>query len=149
MPHQKITQALVDALPFQDDTVWYHDTDLPGFNLAVGKTAKTFYAAGEHKRRFIRVKIGRADITQVNKARAVAATFLVRARSFRNGKGPQFPVAPASSYAPDCSVWHVVVDRVLVVDRILGVRAYGLRRPAALLQLFTLDGRHRGRRLRC
>lgn len=87
MPHQKITQALVDSLPFQENTVWYHDTDLPGFNLAVGRTAKTFYAAGEHKRRFIRVKIGRADITQVNKARAVAANYLLP--ELRRGVDPR------------------------------------------------------------
>lgn len=88
MPHQKITQALVDSLPFQDEgTLWVHDTDLPGFNLTVGKTAKTFYAAGEHKRRFIRVKIGRADITQVNKARAVAANYLLP--ELRRGVDPR------------------------------------------------------------
>ncbi len=85
--HQKITQALVDSLPFHDTTVWYHDTDLPGFNLAVGKTAKTFYATGEHKKRFIRVKIGRADITQVNKARAVAQNYLLP--ELRRGVDPR------------------------------------------------------------
>ena len=49
MPHQKITQALVDSLPFQENTVWYHDTDLPGFNLAVGNEnggAKVCHGSG-------------------------------------------------------------------------------------------------------
>ncbi|MDP2739597.1 MAG: hypothetical protein Q8O82_13075 [Pseudorhodobacter sp.] len=87
MPHQKITQALVDSLPFQENTVWYHDTELPGFNLAVGKTAKTFYAAGEHSRRFIRVKIGRADITRVNEARAVSRDVLLP--EIRRGVDPR------------------------------------------------------------
>ena len=31
MPHHKITRALVDGLPYQDATVWYHDTALKGF----------------------------------------------------------------------------------------------------------------------
>lgn len=87
MPHQKITQALVDSLPYHDNTVWYHDTDLPGFNLAVGRTAKTFYAAGEHKKRFIRVKIGRSDITKVNEARAVSRDVLLP--EIRRGVDPR------------------------------------------------------------
>lgn len=77
MPHQKITQALVDGLPYQDTTVWYHDRDLKGFNLAVGKQSKTLYACGEHKRKFVRVKIGRCDVTKVNEARAVAQNILL------------------------------------------------------------------------
>lgn len=77
MPQLKLTQAVVDGLPFQDDTVWYHDQDLSGFNLAVGRSTKTFYAAGEHKRRFLRVKIGRADVVKVNEARAVARDVLL------------------------------------------------------------------------
>jgi len=48
MPHQKITDAMIASQPYQDEgTTWFHDTDLAGFNLAIGKTAKTFYAAGE------------------------------------------------------------------------------------------------------
>lgn len=77
MPNQKLTQAFVDGLPYQDATVWYHDTDLSGFNLAVGRSTKTFYAGGEHKRRFLRVKIGRADVVKVNEARAVARDVLL------------------------------------------------------------------------
>jgi hypothetical protein len=77
MPHLKITQALVDRLPYHDKTVWYHDTDLPGFALSVGHQSKTLYACGEHKRRFIRVQIGRTDITKVNEARVVAQNVLL------------------------------------------------------------------------
>jgi hypothetical protein len=73
MPHQKITQAYVDGLPFQDSgTLWVHDTELAGFNLSFGQRTKTYCAAGEHRSRFIRVKIGRADVTKANKARAFA-----------------------------------------------------------------------------
>lgn len=77
MPHQKLTQAFVDGLPFQEVTVWYHDSELSGFNLAVGRSTKTFYAGGEHKRRFLRIKIGRADVVKVNEARAVARDVLL------------------------------------------------------------------------
>lgn len=87
MPHQKITQALVDRLPYQDATTWYHDTDLKGFNMSVGQQSKTLYACGEHKRRFIRVKIGRTDVTKVNVARAVAENILLP--ELRRGVDPR------------------------------------------------------------
>ena len=87
MPHQKITQALVDGLPYQDATVWFHDTALKGFNLSVGQQSKTLYACGEHKRRFIRVKIGRCDVTKVNVARAVAENVLLP--ELRRGVDPR------------------------------------------------------------
>jgi hypothetical protein len=78
MSHQKITDALSNSLPYQDKgTLWLHDVGLAGFNLAIAKTAKTFYAAGEQKRRFIRVKIGRADIIKVAEAQAVARDVLL------------------------------------------------------------------------
>ncbi|GEM_PF-5811590 len=77
MPQQKITQALVDGLRYRDKTVWYHDTALKGFNLSVGQQSKALYACGEHKRKFIRVKIGRCDVTKINAARAVAENVLL------------------------------------------------------------------------
>ncbi|RAP42466.1 hypothetical protein BYZ73_04555 [Rhodovulum viride] len=73
MPHQKITQALVDGLPYPDSgTLWVHDTELAGVNLSIGQRTKTYYAAGEHGNHFIRVKIGRADVTKANVARGCA-----------------------------------------------------------------------------
>lgn len=88
MPHQKITQALVDSLPYQDSgTFWVHDTELSGFNLSVGKQTKTYYAAGEHAGRFIRVKIGRSDVTKANEARAVARDVLLP--EIRRGVDPR------------------------------------------------------------
>jgi hypothetical protein len=41
MPHTKITQAFVDGLPYHDSTTWFHDTDLAGFNMLVGRRSKT------------------------------------------------------------------------------------------------------------
>jgi integrase len=88
MPHQKITQALVDSLPYQDaSTLWVHDSELSGFNLSVGQRTKTYYAAGEHAGRFIRVKIGRADVTKANEARAVARDVLLP--EIRRGVDPR------------------------------------------------------------
>jgi integrase len=87
MPHQKLTQALVERLPYHDKTVWYHDADLPGFNLSVGQQSKTLYACGEHKRKFVRVKIGRCDVTKVNEARAVAQNVLLP--ELRRGVDPR------------------------------------------------------------
>lgn len=88
MPHQKITQGLVDGLPYQDSgTHWVHDTDLAGFNLSVGRRTKTYYAAGEADGRFIRVKIGRADVTKANEARAVARDILLP--EIRRGVDPR------------------------------------------------------------
>ena len=88
MAQQKITQAFVDGLPFEDSgTAWFHDTELAGFNLAVGKRSKTFYASGEHSGRCIRVKIGRSDVTKVNEARAVARDVLLP--EIRRGVDPR------------------------------------------------------------
>ena len=77
MPTVKIDQAFVDKMRKADKTTWYHDATLAGFALAVGSTGATFYAGGEHKRRFLRVKIGRADVVKVNEARAVARDVLL------------------------------------------------------------------------
>lgn len=77
MPHTKITQAYVDGLPFSDATIWHHDTELAGFNLAVGKRTRTFYAASETQGRFLRVKIGRSDLVRVNVARDLARNVLL------------------------------------------------------------------------
>lgn len=77
MPQLKITQATVDRLPFTDTTTWYHDTDLGGFNLSVGRRSKTYYAGCEHKGRYRRVKIGRADLVGANVARALARDVLL------------------------------------------------------------------------
>lgn len=77
MPHAKITQAYVDGLPFSDATIWHHDTELAGFNLAVGKRTRTFYAASETQGRFLRVKIGRSDLVRVNVARDLARNVLL------------------------------------------------------------------------
>ncbi|WP_420325236.1 hypothetical protein [Mameliella sp.] len=88
MPHQKITQALVDGLSFQDSgTHWVHDTDLAGFNLSVGRRTKTYNAAGEAGGRFIRVKIGCADLTKANEAGAVARDILLP--EIRRGVDPR------------------------------------------------------------
>lgn len=87
MPHLKLTQAVVDKLPFQDTIVWYHDQDLAGFNMSVGQKSKTFYAAHEHKGRFLRVKIGRADVVRVNVARDLARNVLIP--ELRSGVDPR------------------------------------------------------------
>ena len=87
MPHTKITQAFVEGLPFHDSTDWYHDTELAGFNLSVGRRSKTYYAAAENDGRFMRVKIGRADVTKANEARAVARDILLP--EIRRGVDPR------------------------------------------------------------
>ena len=91
MPMQKITQAFVDGLQPHAATTWYRDTDLSGFVLAVGKETITFYAEGEHRRKFRRVKIGRADITAANVARRIARDELLPA--IRQGIDPR-PAKP-------------------------------------------------------
>ncbi len=100
MPHTKITQAFVEGLPFQDSTDWYHDTELAGFNLSVGRRSKTYYAAAENDGRFMRVKIGRADVTKANEARAVARDILLP--EIRRGVDPRsryFDDAGDTAYA--------------------------------------------------
>ena len=100
MPHTKITQAFVEGLPFHDSTDWYHDTDLAGFNLSVGRRSKTYYAAAENDGRFMRVKIGRADVTKANEARAVARDILLP--EIRRGVDPRskyFDDAGDTAYA--------------------------------------------------
>ena len=87
MPHTKLTQAFVDGLPYHDSTAWFHDTDLAGFNMSVGRRSKTFYVGAEHQGRYMRVKIGRADVTKANEARAVARDILLP--EIRRGVDPR------------------------------------------------------------
>ncbi|MFV0444500.1 MAG: tyrosine-type recombinase/integrase [Planctomycetaceae bacterium] len=102
MPHVKLTQALVEGLPFQDSVIWYHDQELAGLNLSVGRRTKTFYASGENKGRFIRVKIGRADVTKVNEARAVARDILIP--EIRRGIDPR-----AKTYSDDDAAYSRIM----------------------------------------
>lgn len=100
MPHTKITQAFVEGLPFHDSTDWYHDTELAGFNLSVGRRSKTYYAAAENDGRFMRAKIGRADVTNANEARAVARDIVLP--EIRRGVDPRseyFDDAGDTAYA--------------------------------------------------
>lgn len=87
MPHTKITQAFVEGLPFHNSTDWYHDTDLAGFNMSVGRRSKTFYVGAGHQGRYMRVKIGRADVTKADKARTVARDILLP--EIRRGVDPR------------------------------------------------------------
>lgn len=90
MPQAKLTKAFVDSLPFSDSgTIWYHDTKLPGLQLSVGRTTKTFFASAEFNRKLLRVKLGRADVMEPNVARKEARDTVLPA--LRQGEDPRPP----------------------------------------------------------
>lgn len=59
MPRIKFTDSNIRKLPAAETgTVWYTDTDLQGFQLAVGKRTRAFYVVKSLRNQQVRVKIG-------------------------------------------------------------------------------------------
>ncbi len=80
MPVIKLTKAALDKIPFTETgkgQVAYYDTDLKGFGLVVGATAKTFIVQKDILGRTRRVTIGRYGTWTVELARREAQHLLV------------------------------------------------------------------------
>lgn len=73
MPKAKITKTFVDRVPYAEKgQVIYCDTELRGFYLIVGKTAKTYVAQKDIRGRSIRYTIGRHHHFTPEQARTTA-----------------------------------------------------------------------------
>jgi integrase len=74
---QKLTKAFVDKIGFvQSGQIFYRDSELLGFGLRVGKTAKVYYAESKLHGKTIRVSIARHNVISVDEARTQAKSLL-------------------------------------------------------------------------
>ncbi len=71
--HHKLTKSFVDSIPLLDvGQVFYRDTELKGFALRVGKTAKTYIVENKFNGKSIRTTIGKHNIFTAEQARLQA-----------------------------------------------------------------------------
>ncbi len=76
---QKLTKAFVDSIPLlESGQVFYRDTELKGFALRVGKTAKTYIVENKVNGRSIRTTIGKHNLFTSEQARLEARKILGR-----------------------------------------------------------------------
>jgi len=77
MPKVKLTKSVIDAIPLTEKGQQvYFDTQMTGFALVVGKTAKTYAAQRQIGPKTVRVTIGRHGIFTADQARIKAQQLL-------------------------------------------------------------------------
>lgn len=82
---QKLTKAFVDKIGFvESGQIFYRDSELLGFGLRVGKTAKVYFAESKLNGKTIRVSIARHNVIAVDEARSQAKTILAEISSGKN-----------------------------------------------------------------
>jgi len=75
----KLTKQLIESIPYREKgQALYHDTDLSGFGLIVGRQSKTFFVQRDVKFRTVRVTIGRYGVFTAEQARGEARELLLR-----------------------------------------------------------------------
>jgi len=73
MPKAKLNKAVIDALPHSEGgQVLYHDAELPGFYLIVGRRSKTFAAQKDIQGRSVRYTLGKYGHFTPEEARKIA-----------------------------------------------------------------------------
>ena len=83
---QKLTKAFVEKIGFEESgQVFYRDSELIGFGLRVGRTAKVYFAESKLHGKTIRVSIARHNVISLDEARNHARSILAEV-SF--GKNP-------------------------------------------------------------
>ena len=79
MPKLKLIKTVIEALPLtKKGQVVYYDTQLTGFGVYVGKTAKTYFAQRQIGRKTCRVTIGAHGVFTTEQARTEARDLLMR-----------------------------------------------------------------------
>lgn len=71
----KLTKSYVDALPFSEQSgkqIFYYDSEIKGFGLRIGNTAKTYIAETKINRKTVRVTIGKHGALAPEQARKLA-----------------------------------------------------------------------------
>lgn len=82
---QKLTKAFVDKISFvESGQIFYRDSELLGFGLRVGKTAKVYFAESKLNGKTVRVSIARHNVVTVDDARSQAKTILAEISSGKN-----------------------------------------------------------------
>lgn len=82
---QKLTKAFVDKIGFvESGQIFYRDSELLGFGLRVGKTAKVYFAESKLNGKTVRVSIARHNVVTVDDARSQAKTILAEISSGKN-----------------------------------------------------------------
>ena len=85
MPYVRLNKRTIDALPVPPSgQILYRDTDLPGFGLRTGTRSQVFFAEAQHRRRTIRVTIGKYGPIAPERARKLAMRILSDIAEGRN-----------------------------------------------------------------
>lgn len=82
----KLTKAFVEKIPFEPSgQKFYRDSELIGFGIRVGKTAKVYFAESKLHAKTVRVSIARHNVLSVEEARTEAKRILAE---ISGGKNP-------------------------------------------------------------
>ena len=96
MPKIKLTKSTVDGLPLTEKgQKVYFDTEMTGFALLVGRTAKTYVAQRQIGTKTVRVTIGRHGIFTTEEARREARQLLAAMAAGENPNEKRRQVAAA------------------------------------------------------
>ena len=83
---QKLTKAFVEKIGFEEEgQIFYRDSELKGFGLRVGATAKVYVAEAKLHGKTIRVTIARHNVITLDEARNQAKKILAE---IAYGKNP-------------------------------------------------------------
>lgn len=81
----KLTKSYIDSIPFLEvGQVFYRDTEILGFALRVGKTAKTYVAENKVNGKTVRFTIGKHGVVTSEQARIEARKILGQMASGNN-----------------------------------------------------------------
>lgn len=82
----KLTKSFVDKVSFeQSGQIFYRDSELLGFGLRVGKSAKVYYAEAKLHGKTVRKSIARHNVVSLDEARSQAKSYLAE---ISRGKNP-------------------------------------------------------------
>jgi integrase len=82
----KLTKSFVEKVPFEKTgQTFYRDSELLGFGLRVGKSAKVYYAEAKLHGKTVRKSIARHNVISLDEARSQAKSYLAE---ISRGKNP-------------------------------------------------------------
>jgi len=82
----KLTKSFVEKVPFEKaGQAFYRDSELLGFGLRVGKSAKVYYAEAKLHGKTVRKSIARHNVVSLDEARSQAKSYLAE---ISRGKNP-------------------------------------------------------------
>jgi integrase len=82
----KLTKSFVEKVSFEKSgQIFYRDSELLGFGLRVGKSAKVYYAEAKLRGKTVRKSIARHNVVSLDEARSQAKSYLAE---ISRGKNP-------------------------------------------------------------